>query len=258
MTRDLTEVLYSIVPQATFDCREFGLFSPEALQSVYQDAKEMRGIVASAKLNVPEDLLAELTDVMRTLLREYIVDDRFGSSLDHVAGESSSITVEGFAESSVISAAVLGPEKISEWVCDWVNGKPVPYQLHAVLLGLTAVQPLEMEGGVRFRTISDFPDVGDDLLIDSIYPIAPSTLIGALKVDITCEVGVSVCKPGNIQHSPVRTWEYGSVSRNTVDELCEALSLACNCYVSPVVQWPDFDDEVKILGIGPRNHLLVP
>ena len=101
----------------TFDCGKFGVFSSEALQGIYRDAAEMSGIVvASAKPDVPKEVLRELADTLRALLGKYIVDDRFGIRVADVVGEGqSSIVIEDFASRSVLSGALLGPERVSEW-----------------------------------------------------------------------------------------------------------------------------------------------
>ena len=247
MTTNLTEVLHSIVPQTTFDCGQFGVFSSEALQGVYQDTMEMSGtIVGSAKPDVPEELLTELRGVLRTLLRKHIVDDRFGSRFE---GGYSTIEVEHFASRSVLAAAVLDPVRVSAWICNWVNGKSVPYQRSAVLLGLSIDQPLEMDGGIYFHPLSTSSDVEGQLPRGTFFALAPSRIIGSVKVDIDCEIELSLCRPEEGNIPPDLTWPYGPVTRQTLDDLCEVLSLACNCYVAPVIQWSDYSEEIRMLGL---------
>lgn len=212
--------------------------------------------VESAKPSVPEGLLAELTDAIRTLLHRYTVDDRFGNALVHIFGGSPVLGVAEFVLNVVRAAATLGPERAAQWLSEWASGASVPYQLSAVFSGLTVDQPLEMGRGVRFMTLPySFSDDGVHLPFGSTFHFGQSSIMGALKVTIDCMAGPALCKPEEIELSPPeRTWDYGPVSGDPLATLCEVLSLVCNCHVSSRMQWPDWSEEVKafrlVLGSG--------
>ena len=248
MTRNLTEVLYSIVPEATFEIERLGVFSAETLQSAYLDATEMsRSAVAAAKPSAPEELLSELKDVLRTLLREYLVDDCFGQTLAHGRGGYSALDIASFASDVVPFAAAVGPERAAEWISDLASGKPIPYRLSAVLLGLNVDQPLELEDGIRFRNLPTSSDALENLPMSHSRSIPLSRVLGALMVEIDCEMGPGLCKPGESDLFPDQAWGDGATSEDPVAVLCTVLSLANNCYVAPILRWPDFSDEMWML-----------
>ena len=250
--RDCTEVLNKLLPHTTFDCGRFGILPFEDFLNVCRVATGWDTFVVKvAKPNVPEDLLTELTEVLRTLLHKYIVDDRFGNGLVHVFGGGTSLWVDKFTLDVARAAAVLGPDRTSKWLYEWASGEPVHYQLSAVLSGLTVDQPLEMEGGISFRTLpNSFADDGVHLPLGSTFHFGQFTMMGALKVAIDCKAGPALCRPEEIEHSPPdRTWDYGPFPVEPLPTLCEVLSLVCNCHVSPIIQWPDCSEEVRALGL---------
>ena len=250
--RECREILNKLLPYTTFDCGRFGTFHYEDFRKVYQVATGRDTFtVKSAKPNVPEDLLAELRHVLRALLRNYIVDDQFGNRLVHVVGGITVLRIAEFALDVVRAAAVLGPDRATKWLYKWASGKPVSYQLCAVLSGLSVDQPLKMEGGISFRTLpNSFADDGVHLPFGSTFYFGQLKMLDALKVDIDCKAGPALCRPEEIEHSPPeRTWDYGPFPVDPLTTLCEALSLVCNCHVSPIIQWHDCSEDLRVLGL---------
>ena len=252
MTRGCTELLLRLAPRTTFDCGRFGVLPWEAFRVTYQGATGLDTLqVAAAKPNVPEDLLTELTDVLRDLLGNYIVDDQLGNGLVHVFGGVSCLELDKFTLDVVRAAAILGLDRATQWLYKWASGEPVSYQLCAALSGLTVDQPLEMEGGISFRTLPDsFADDGVHLPLGSTFHIGQVTVMGALKVAIDCKAGPALCKPGEIEQSPPKqTWNYGPFPADPLATLCKALSLVCNCHVSRILHWLDCGEEVRAFGL---------
>ena len=246
MTRNLTEVLCSIVPETTFDCRRLGVLGWEDFRSAYQRSTDLEHVmVGSAKPSAPSELLTELTDVLRTLLSEYLVDDRFGNRLAHIFGGIPKIDVEEFAVNTVRAAAALEAARVGDWIKNWANGETIPYTIHAVISGVTTEHPLKMEEGIRFRTLENLSDVR--FPEGYTFNIGPSRILGGLMVDIDCETGPALCRPEEIEDIPYRSWGYGAMSTDPITTLCEALSLVCNCYVSFVISWLGCSEEMKAL-----------
>ena len=252
MTRDCTELLQKLLPHTTFNCGRLGVLPYADFRNVYRAATGWDTLdVEGAKPNVPEGQLTELTDVLRALLRKYIVDDQFGNRLVHVFGGIPVLGVDKFTLDLVRAAAVLGPDRATQWLYKWANGEPVSYQLCAALSGLTVDQPLEMEGGICFRTLpNSFADDGVHLPFRSTFQVGQLKMLGALKVAIDCKAGPSLCRPEEIEHSPPqRAWDYGPFPLDPLATLCEVMSLVFNCHVSPIIQWPDFSEEVRAFGL---------
>ena len=144
--------------------------------SAYQNSTGTEhNILISATPNAPEGQLAELTDVLRTLLREYIVDDDFGYSLTHVRGGPFHDYNYGIRVPVSFGSLLLwGRDRAAEWVSDWASGKPIPYRMCAATLGLTVDQPLEMAEGIRLYTLSTSSEVEQQFASKTIYrPFLP-------------------------------------------------------------------------------------
>ena len=250
--RDCKDLLHRFAPRTTFECGRIGTLAWHDFRVVHQRATGIdRSTVELAKPNVPKDLLIELTDVLHDLLREHVVDASFGNRLAYIFGGIPTFGITEFALNTVRAAAILGPERATQWLYKWASGEPVQYQLCAVISGLTVEQSLDIEGGIRFITLpTSTADL--DLHLPGVNNLhfGLSSLMKALKVTVDCKAGPAVCKPEEVELSPPdRTWHYGHFPIDPIATICEALSLACNCHVSWVMQWSDGSEEIKAFGL---------
>ena len=195
-----------------------------------------------------------LTQQLRSILGQYIVDDRIGNGFAYFMGGTMTITVTDLALELVRAAAILGPEQAARSLYGWAQGEPVPYRTCAVLSGVTIDQSLEMDSGIRFTGL---PGSSDELsaylpkYVTSFTDVL--TLLGAVKVTIDCEAKPAFYRFARRNPAVVkRTWAYGSFPDIPLDELCEALSMASNNYVSWVTCWFECDmiKEFDRLGVG--------
>ena len=240
----LTVLLREVAEQATFDVLRLGIIPSSQLKDVYYHSTGFdKELVSSAETQIKEDLLAELTLRLRPLLNQYIRDDHIGNRFAYFVGGRVALTVKDLALELVRAAAILGPEQAMRILYGWAQGEPIPYHTCAVLSGISVSEPLAVEGGIRFIGLPSSSDVLSDYLpAGTTSSVELLTLLGAVKATIDCKA-----RPAFYRFTEYRpeiaefTWAYGSFSDTSLDALCEALSLACNSYVSWVTCWFECD-----------------
>lgn len=278
--QDLTELLNSILDQTTFDSRSAKKMTPGQLR----DAFERNGwhdeeIISAreAEPDIPDELLAQLNDRLRSLLKEYITSGhlRFGLGqaqetdfighafpineqghpISYIPPEmifcpnyfdlayiSRVSTLADFAKGVIKGAAVLGSERVTHLLSDWLEGKPVKYRTSALLNGPPVKAPLNLLDGAH---IEPLPLSSDRL--DASLPRRRGTsgngvfdYLGRTLVSIDSEVKPVLFRPETrpsaqaIQVKPI-----GGVNIATV---CQALSLESDDYVDAGFYWNDYQE----------------
>ena len=180
--QDLIELLNSILGQATFGSHSVANMSSEQLR----DVMERRGwhdeeIISArrAQPDIPDELLSQLNNHLRSLLQEYIdpETDHIGHAfpidsprmypIDSSHGERKQTfqpnglvslacvsAVEDLAKGLIKGAAVIGAERVVYLLSGWLQGGPVEYRTSALLNGLPVRESLAPADGVR---IEPFP-----------------------------------------------------------------------------------------------------
>ena len=259
---ELTTLLSEVVNVAAFDVPGQGTLSAEELREERRRsvALDDTGPTPPAQPRVREDLMHRLTQQLRSILGQYIVDDSIGNGFAYLVGGTMVITVTDFALALVRAAAILGPEQAARVPYEWAQGEPVPYRTCAVLSGVSVDQPFEMAGGIRFTGL---PNSSEELSahLPQVASVSAHvyTLLGAVKVTIDCKAKPALYRftgynPDIVQH----TWAYGSFSDVPLDALCEALSLACNTYVSWATCWFECDAVYEFGRLGGKMGRMAP
>jgi len=280
--QDLTELLNLILDQTTFGSHSDASMSPEQLR----DAFERNGwhdeeitLAHEAEPNIPDELLSQLNNYLRSLLKEYITSghSRFGfevQEMDYI-GHAFPIDERGYPISSIppdwremiycpdyfelayISrvskvpdftkgvikgAAILGSERVTRLLSDWLKGKPVKYRTSAILNGPPVKAPLNPFDGVH---IEPLPLSTDKL--DASLPRRRGTsenvvfdYLGRTLVSIDSEVKPALFHPKtrpSVQNAQVKPT--GGVNIATV---CQALSLESDDYVDAGFYWNDYQE----------------
>ena len=249
-SQELANLLRETAEQATFNIEHQGKYQPSRLRDMYNRSitPDRQLLVSSTKTLLDRNLLTKLTQRLHSLLREYIVDNRLGSSLAYILGGATEITLDEFALEVVKAVAILGPERTTQLLYKWAKGEPTQYRTYAVLSGIWVDEPLEMKKGIRFEMLpSSLGGLLAHLPSSDPWKFDQPGLTGKLKVTIDRKGGPTLCKP----QAQKGSWAYGPGPGNVLDSLCEVLSLTCNEYVTWKAAWSECD-ELKAFTLGTR------
>ena len=191
----LTELLGRVSELATFNTSFIGdVTAPEFKQLYYLSTRSSTHEWAySAKPELPEDLMAELVQHLRTLLGQYIHDDHIGNGLAYLGHPVVVPSVSDYALDVVRASVVLGPDQTALALSQWASQEPFPYRLCAILTGITGDCFLKVEQeGVSFETLPNdnwdrlrahlpFQSIGLRLLIDTKNTVLMDSRIGGSR-----------------------------------------------------------------------------
>lgn len=249
--QELTELLRIAAEQATFDILGRETCMASQLRSIYRD-RTLFGdnLLSFTKPQLDENLLVELISLLRSLLGKYILNDRIGNGFAYFLGGPTELELSWLAKNAIKATAVLGAERVAQLLCKWESGEAIPYRRCAVLSGISVDQPLEMDGGVRFESLpKSSGELSAHLPFSSTLHFGDLSLLGAVKVTIDCQAKPAFYKPGGHDTIHEQTSAYGPIWFDSLDALYEALSLACNHYVSCRIEWSECD-EADVFSIG--------
>ena len=229
------------------------MLSWKQFRDIYRNATGLDAFtVESAKPHVPEDLLPELTAALHDLLRKYIANDCFGNGLAHVVGIGGApeLTVSDFALDIIRTAAILGSDRAAQLLHSRVEAQAIPCSRYVILSGVSIEQSLEIDGGIRFESLPDsLAELSAHLPYGRTWQVGTFGMMGAVKMKIDFEAKPVFYRPGKDAPDIQQSWAYGPFAYNSVDALCETLSLACNVHVSSMLQWSDCGEDVRALGL---------
>ena len=223
---------------------------PSELRDLYHDAdpeNQLKALGVWPQLN--GDLIERLSDCLTLLLGEYIIGNRIGNGFVPFGGGLVDYEITEFVSDAVRAAAIQGTEATVDLLRKWAAGEQAPYQLCAVLSGVTSSEFLDMEGGIRLTPLSaSAGNASVHLPPRSTLLYGLSDLRNGLKVSIDCTGGPALRKIRDPK-LPERSWAYGPLPENLLDILCEALSLVCDQYVRWWLEWVDCG-EAKVFRLG--------
>ena len=234
--QEIIKLLDSVVQQTTFETLNLGTFSPEELCTTYRSDKLHGGLSETFIIpEVPEDLLAKLTQKLCPLLDRFMEDESncIGNGLVHLIGDQSQPTIAEFAQILVRAAATLGAEKVVHLLFGWIDGEPLHYRACGFIYGVTINQPLAMGDGMYIT-----PNWSADMPAFKEMEHG----IGGVMLSINCQLEPALYRPPNTQKplnsiQQARAWVQVKSPEHALNTLCEALSLACNRYILPKFSW---------------------
>lgn len=256
----------------TFD-RKLDKLSPAQLRDILNRAywgSDERLKAESARPVSPDDLVKELIEKLRELLVNYIatgtdhIRHTFPSSGLSYSYRNSEFKTNGlmkreyvshisdFAEGLIRGAAVLGPDRASELLCNWIEGKPLLYRTSALLVGITVEQELDLGNGVRVTP----PPMSSDALPVSLPRDSSTSVIDylgrvVLSINSTvCPVLSQVQDSQNPGESPHDLSGPDGLSLHT---LYEALSLISGNFVHSKLNWNDYAEVSAFSSINQSN-----
>lgn len=250
---ELSQVTWITPPTDTMTSEEIR----RLVKEMKWDNEEQLRIVSDKPI-VPEELFAELRTKLSDLLHCHMRPD--GDHIGHVVPttanapgifhtiqENSLIcrawesSVDETAKMVIRGAAVLGPKRVVQLLSDWIDGKPVRYRTSALLVGVRADQPLRFPEGIWITPLPTSSDnLPNGLPRHSNTPV--EQFLGRVVLSVESAVKPAFFLPtGNHERSqqPQATSVLGEKS---LDQFCESLSLAYNCFVSYTKIWNDYGE----------------
>ncbi|MGI9249886.1 MAG: hypothetical protein ACR2PR_01640 [Pseudohongiellaceae bacterium] len=241
----LVQLLDETIKHTTFNAGKYGCISPDDLRQRYHRPDGQAELsITPTDIEVPDNVFELLMNVFRPLIQPYINTNtnKIGNIASLIPSSTSVSRPEHFVKILIQAAVLLGSKHSAEIFLGWVEGKVLPYKHKVLLWGVDADSPLKLiASGLELRALKDItPDIDDDLLAEMIgsYSKHPESMGGAVLI-IDCEASPVLYKPIRDTgfEEGKHTWAHGSTSDDFEDELCDALSLACNGYVRWKTSW---------------------
>ena len=247
------------------DWETLGKLSSIELQDIYNNNKWRSGEWGEKLLILPDysdEKVTELNAKLRSTLDEYVEteDGHIGHGLSdlidgpqyetmHPNGFISTESVSSicdFCNYLIIGAAILGPKRIARYLCEWMAGNPLYYQIIVLIVGVTIDQPLALQAGIRITNLPMSSNEFPNSLPDFGSAASPAAYLGGVILSIDCEAVPVLYKPQRRQDEGWRleeviqhTW---SLKKSSLDKFCESLSLACNGCIRYKQFWRDYGE----------------
>lgn len=250
---DLEALLHRAVIEAQFEVKL--PLSGMSQRTVCSNANTLRGLFRKFEAwrdsiqvttLLKDNLLSELSEGLKSALGNHITNDRVAAGLpSYLLGVwTNPFTVKDLALSSVRAAVFIGPERVSRLCRDWERGKPIRYQSHVVLSGVSADESLRLDLGKRGTALfQKLPNSTDEVRhhlprIDQ-HSLRVSDYLGAVKVTVN-----HGARSALFRDSEPDPWGWDVVSSpyTSVLSLSDALSIACNNYVTWTLAWSESKD----------------
>ena len=264
--QNLIKLFNHILENSTFSEQKRGTITLREFRILRARDKELGGVTSFLyDPNVPEDLLELLVRELKQVMHKFInpQNNRIGNGLVNIMGGQRTPTIGEFGRDLVGAAAVLGPERVLTLVFSWVEGEPIRYNMKAMLTGLSIKKSILLVEGV---SISELPKSSTELYKllppGSQWQIPFQEAGGCTLLSIFCEASPAYFKPtDNLEGSNnlQRKLANGNLPNLTIDNLCEALSLACNNSVDWKYIWSDFQELQEFNSMwGGLSYKVVP
>ena len=264
--QNLIKLFNHILENSTFSEQKRGTITLREFRILRARDKELGGVTSFLyDPNVPEDLLELLVRELKQVMHKFInpQNNRIGNGMVNIMGGQRTPTIGEFGRDLVGAAAVLGPERVLTLVFSWIEGEPIRYNIKAMLTGLSIKKSILLVEGV---SISELPKSSTELYKllppGSQWQIPFQESGGCTLLSIVCEASPAYFKPtDNLEGSNnlQRKLANGNLPNLTIDNLCEALSLACNNSVDWKYIWSDFQELQEFNSMwGGLSYRVVP
>ena len=214
------------------------------------------------RVEVPPRELKALVETLSEPLGAFTNTDTgaIGFALhDFMPGIVQDVTVELFATDLVRTAAVLGSSHTLSIVAGWMRGEPAEYSHVRVLRGVSVPEPVAFGEGVRFEKLStedkDVAEYADSGLVPRFH------LEGQPAMRTTMKVGSMFYRPEGSERDQLgrRGARQPDIvgpevaTDERLDDLLDALSLACGSCVQVAYEWSEYSDEFLLIRGGFRS-----
>ena len=232
---------FHLYPDLSFSAHEF-----KAIYKVGSNADYPYGVTAIPEIHRDEG--SRLAQYVRSAFASYIENDHIGVAATLDVSDTPVISVEDFTKILVRSAVALGIERLTNLIADWLKGESPSYEAHTIFAGLSPQGSVNMSNKVRLRPIPT--ESGG---IDPDLPSRVKRLFGATELSSLVHMTVVSVDRALDQVRPLyrpsdAEGQNSELLRASRDEflhiiaLKQALSLAFNAPIVPIVDWRDYGD----------------
>ena len=248
---DLVRLINAILPHAVYEVTFQGSMSQSRLQQLFHSRDDQhRFLAGGARPALTDQHLALVVDHVAMLFKERIEADPNGRQtvvepgIMGFFGGPTPLNLTLFTEKLIVASAILGAEKAVAVVDASMRGEPIRYAENVALIGLSInQQPVELSDTVAIsgplRTMTEVP---------SMFPIVteesnPADLLGRIVLSIQYEARAAPRPSKGLRGGPPLTTPANDALPDlTWDDLCKALSLACDVHIDWLHSWESYGD----------------
>ena len=247
---DLAEAIDNALAEVNFVTRDGAPVPASAPAALFREPTgRTRKTALALTPQLDDHNRAAIAQCLTDALDGYLTDDfppRIGYSLARFTGGRPAQSVSDFADVVVRASALLGTTRAMDILRDWADGEPIRYSENIALAGLSPDRSTTwLSGTVK---LSPMPTSGSEMA--ALMPTTASLHFGpahfagrSMMLTIECEARPALFVPSDssrpsMEHNAVDVkWpEY------SWDDLCNALSLACNTRIDHEYHWQQYGD----------------
>lgn len=246
---DLAEAIENALTEVNFVTRQGATVPAPVLAELFQGpAGPGRESAHAVTPQLDDRNRAAITQCLTDALDGYITDElspRIGYSLARFTGGSSIQSVSDFADVVIRASALLGTTRAVDILHDWMDDKPIRYSQNIALAGLSSDRSTTRLSDTVM--LSPMPTSESEMAARMPASVSlhfgVAHFAGRMMLTIEREARPALFVPSDspffdIEESPLDAEWPGS----SLDDLCNALSLACNTRVDHDYYWKQFGD----------------
>ena len=256
--QNLKRLLENAVAHTTFKSSSFGQITPAQLRGIFQQHRWQNGpwfhIFSEVECRI--DVFEKFVDGLRFPLNEFVneKDGLIGYGADRVIGVILPRRVRDIARIFIRAAVLIGTERAIELFSGWMEGEPLRFKMDALLSGVALEEQLSLNEDICIKTL---PKSTRDLPASlPHFSIPEIQYLGGVTLSINIEAEPAFYKlQDSVDFNSKQVkfkWAGGQLPQYPYLEFCEAMSLACNHCIRPVIVWKECGDLV-VFGSGPPS-----
>jgi len=245
---DLAGLLETILEQTTFK-RLSRIYNHKEIMAIAElDNQYGNFNPRLIEIMIPNSELERILPIFRKLLGRFIdyETDIFGNGLIVITGGNITPTLSDYIKILINASLVLGSSRVAEFIFSWIKGDTVRFQEIYLLEGITVEEPLTLQEGFKiYQLPKSSNELARVLPPESLEFYGILTMTCGVGLSIECEAGPALCKPLNRKegfNELYLTRASGLIENLSIDNLCDAMSLACNGCVQYRVKFNEMGD----------------
>ncbi|MCY3675335.1 MAG: HEPN domain-containing protein [Paracoccaceae bacterium] len=268
----LISLLENCVRSTRFTIGKKQFIGPEQYGELYRRSRfnfESWKLLTSSTLLEDDKNLTLLVRFLQPFLDEYLDSENgrigvgFGQFwLVGLSGEEHK-TINEFARILIRMSARIHPSIVASHFFRWTKGEPIRFHTNALLQGVRLDKPIQVSGIRLFKFSYNSKELRRRLPIHPLFEfeIPVMELMGGVVISIPSKIHPALFGPNKDGNQVELTMGTDEIPIKSLDGLCHVISLACNGYISRLLEWRDVGEleaYFKLPQTGfnkfPRNH----